>query len=49
MSEVVSPDTHYYIGKSQNEVEHIGMFLSNNAGDPAVKVIFAMFQNRNSH
>lgn len=28
----------YYIGQSQNEYQHIGEFLRNNAGDPAVHV-----------
>lgn len=39
-SEAISPDMHHHIGKSQNEAEHIGTFLSTNAGDPAVKVVF---------
>lgn len=34
-----SPDAHYHIGKSQNEYEPIGTFLSSNAGDPAVQVL----------
>lgn len=37
-SETVSPKTHHHIGKSQNNAEHIGTFLSANTGDPAVKV-----------
>lgn len=30
----------YYIGKSENNYRHIGTFLRNNAGDPAIKVSF---------
>lgn len=41
-SEAVSPDMHHHIGKSQNEAEHVGTFLSTNASDPAVKVAFPM-------
>jgi hypothetical protein len=33
-----SPDTHHYIGKSQNHWEHIGLFVQKNLGDPAVAV-----------
>lgn len=36
----ITPDMHYHIGKSQNDAEHIGMFLSRNSGDPAVKVYY---------
>lgn len=31
-------EVHHHMGKSQNEYEHIGTFLSSNALDPAVKV-----------
>lgn len=41
--EVVTPELHHHIGKSQNDAEHIGTFLSKNAGDPAVKVIIYIF------
>lgn len=33
-----TPDVHHHIGKSQNYPEHIGLFLQQHAGDPAVKV-----------
>lgn len=36
-----TPDTHHHIGKSQNEYEAIGTFLSQNAGDPAIQVSFS--------
>lgn len=36
-----TPDTHHHIGKSQNEYEVIGTFLSQNAGDPAIQVLFS--------
>lgn len=29
---------HYHIGESENVYQHIGTFLRNNAGDPAIKV-----------
>jgi len=29
---------HHHIGKSENMHQHIGTFLRNNAGDPAIKV-----------
>lgn len=32
------PEAHHHIGKSQNSYEHIGTFLRNNLGDPAIKV-----------
>jgi len=32
------PDAHHVIGKSQNDSEHIGLFVQKHAGDPAVKV-----------
>jgi len=32
------PDAHHHIGKSQNRHEHIGTFLRENKGDPAIKV-----------
>lgn len=31
-------EAHHHMGKSQNEYEHIGTFLSQNVSDPAVKV-----------
>lgn len=31
-------EAHHHMGKSQNEYEHIGSFLSSNISDPAVKV-----------
>lgn len=31
-------ESHHYMGKSQNEYDHIGTFLTNNSTDPAVKV-----------
>lgn len=37
-SEAATPDVHHHIGKSQNEYEFIGPFLSQNAGDPATQV-----------
>lgn len=37
--EPVTPDTHHHIGKSQNEYESVGTWLSRHTGDPAVKVI----------
>lgn len=42
-----APDIHHHIGKSQNEYESIGEFLSQNAGDPAIQVpslILQLFQ-----
>lgn len=36
--EEITVDTHHHIGKSQNEVEDIGTFLSKNPRDPAIKV-----------
>lgn len=33
-----SPDMHHHMGKSQNDFEVIGQFLSRNSGDPAIKV-----------
>jgi hypothetical protein len=33
-----TPDMHHHIGKSQNDPEHIGLFVHRHAGDPAVKV-----------
>jgi hypothetical protein len=32
------PDAHHVIGESQNDSEHIGLFVQKHAGDPAVKV-----------
>ena len=32
------PDTHHHIGKSQNEPEHVSLFVQKYEGDPAVKV-----------
>lgn len=32
-------EVHHHMGKSQNNYEHIGTFLSSNACDPAVKVL----------
>ncbi len=34
----VSPEAHHFIGQSQDEREHIGLFVNRHAGDPAVKV-----------
>jgi hypothetical protein len=34
----VAPHLHHCIGKSQNEPEHIGLFVQKHSGDPAVKV-----------
>jgi hypothetical protein len=34
----IDPDVHHCIGKSQNEPEHIGLFVQKHSGDPAVKV-----------
>lgn len=31
-------EVHHNMGKSQNDYEHIGTFLSDNSHDPAVKV-----------
>jgi hypothetical protein len=31
-------DVHHAIGKSQNEPKHMGLFIQENFGDPAVKV-----------
>lgn len=40
------PDTHYNIGASQNQHQHIGTFLSENEGDPAIKVgVFLSYLN----
>ena len=33
-----TPIAHHLIGKSQNDSEHIGLFVQRHAGDPAVKV-----------
>lgn len=33
-----TPDVHHHIGKSQNNSEHIGLFVQKHLGDPAVKV-----------
>lgn len=33
-----SPTAHHHIGQSQNSSEHIGSFLRDHAGDPAVQV-----------
>jgi hypothetical protein len=35
----LDPERHYYIGASETLSEHIGTFLQDHAGDPAVKVI----------
>lgn len=35
---VADPQKHHHISCSQNNYHHIGTFLRNNAGDPAVKV-----------
>ena len=32
------PDTHNYIGVTENHPEHIGTFLQVHSGDPAIKV-----------
>jgi hypothetical protein len=34
----VIPDVHHCIGRSQNQPEHIGLFVQKNLGDPAIKV-----------
>jgi hypothetical protein len=34
----ICPDVHHSIGMTQNEPEHIGLFVQRHAGDPAVKV-----------
>jgi hypothetical protein len=31
-------NAHYTIGKSQNDPKHMGLFIQENSGDPAVKV-----------
>lgn len=31
-------ESHHHMGKSQKEYDHIGTFLANNSGDPAIKV-----------
>ena len=31
-------DVHHHIGKSQNEPEHVGLFVQKYESDPAVKV-----------
>lgn len=36
------PDAHHHIGKSQNEYEGIGTFLSKHMGDPAVQVFSSL-------
>lgn len=46
--EAVTLDAHHHIGKSQNEPEHIGTFLSKNAGDPAIKVKFGFLFLQNN-
>jgi len=42
-----APKAHHVIGKSQNHPESIPLFLRNNAGDPAIKVMASVlnFQN----
>jgi hypothetical protein len=35
-----TPDAHHLIGKSQNDAEHIGLFVQKHAGDPAVRVSY---------
>jgi hypothetical protein len=35
-----SPDVHHHIGKSQNQHEHVGLFVQKHSGDPAVQVYF---------
>ena len=32
------PEVHHYIGESSADSDHIGTFLSTNAGDPALQV-----------
>lgn len=40
------PDACYHIGASQNRHQHIGTFLLENEGDPAIKVgIFLSYLN----
>jgi len=35
----MNPDVHHCIGKSENFPEHIGLYVRERNGDPAVKVI----------
>jgi hypothetical protein len=39
-----TPQEHHHIGLSQHQYEHIGTFLGQNAGDPAVKVRAAVIK-----
>jgi hypothetical protein len=36
--EAVNPEVHHNIGKSEAFPEHIGVFVMNHSGDPAVNV-----------
>jgi hypothetical protein len=36
----ITPKVHYQIGKSQAFPEHIGLFVKNRSGDPAVNVYY---------
>ena len=33
-----TPEVHYQIGKSEVSPEHVGLFVKNRSGDPAVNV-----------
>lgn len=35
---VLAPEVHYQIGKSEACPEHVGLFVKNRSGDPAVNV-----------
>jgi hypothetical protein len=38
----IAPDVHHCIGRSQNQPEHIGLFVQNNSGNPAIKVLLIL-------
>ena len=38
----ITPDVHHCIGQSQNQPEHIGLFVQNNSGNPAIKVLLIL-------
>lgn len=41
----IAPEAHHKIRKLENEYDHIGTFLHNNAGDPAVKVRMTFYHH----
>jgi hypothetical protein len=43
------PDVHHVIGKSQNHPQIISLFLQKCAGDPAIKVMVRMSNQKFNH